>query len=309
MDKKRTFLQILLIFALFLALSQRYGLAQSEKKTEKSHLLCTTYPIYLLALNILNGCDEDIELSLLVPPSSGCPHDYFITPGDIKRMAKAKFLLANGMDLDEPIIKMAQKTNPNLKIYIGAGYLKGHISDEEKDPHIFTNPRYMALMGQGLAQDLILLDKKNKEKYLENAIVFREKMDDLLTRFKALTEKMPTKLIITEHHAFGHLAREIGLEIMMVIQDIPGQNPSASDIFSKVNAIKKQRPLGIFTEPQYSGSTARILADETGIFLGNLDPCATGPDKPNPNYFVEVMNKNILVLEESTRHYVKNDGK
>ena len=41
----------------------------------------TTYPIWVLTREVLDG--TGIEAELLTPPDAGCPHDYVLTPNDL----------------------------------------------------------------------------------------------------------------------------------------------------------------------------------------------------------------------------------
>ena len=71
----------------------------------EKNILCTTFPIYLFTKNITKGV-KDVKVSLLIPPGTGCPHDYTITPGDMRKLAvKNLILVMNGASLDDFFLK------------------------------------------------------------------------------------------------------------------------------------------------------------------------------------------------------------
>ena len=82
--------------------------AAPEGKT----VLCTTFPIYLFTKNVTQGA-KNVTVSLLVPAGTGCPHDYAVTPGDMRKLsAKNLILVMNGASLDDFFLKSVKKVNP-----------------------------------------------------------------------------------------------------------------------------------------------------------------------------------------------------
>jgi ABC-type Zn uptake system ZnuABC Zn-binding protein ZnuA len=80
------------------------------------------------------------------------------------------------------------------------------------------------------------------------------------------------------HPVFDYLARDMGLENAAVVEETPGQEPSAAETLALVAAIRKKKVGAIFSGPQFSADAAETLAPETGIPLRFLDPVASGPD-------------------------------
>ena len=57
------------------------------------------YPIYLFALNLLDGVDG-VEVTNLTEPTTGCLHDYQLQTGDMKTLARADAFLINGAGME-----------------------------------------------------------------------------------------------------------------------------------------------------------------------------------------------------------------
>ena len=78
-------------------------------------VLATTYPIYLLARNVAQA-QPHIQVDLLIPAQTGCPHDYALSPGDMKKLAAADVLLLNGLGLDDFLQKALPVAKPGLVV-------------------------------------------------------------------------------------------------------------------------------------------------------------------------------------------------
>ncbi|HMP97728.1 MAG TPA: metal ABC transporter substrate-binding protein [Kiritimatiellia bacterium] len=81
----------------------------------ETRVLCTTFPIYQIARNVVAG-HEDIAVDLMLPASLGCPHDYALTPRDMMKLARADVLIVNGHGMEEFLGAPVTKANPDLHI-------------------------------------------------------------------------------------------------------------------------------------------------------------------------------------------------
>jgi len=70
---------------------------------------------------------------------------------------------------------------------------------------------------------------------------------------------------VTFHDAFPYFAEHYGFEVVGVILQNPGQEPSAADLAALVARIKSAGVPAVFSESQFSPKLAQTLADEAGI--------------------------------------------
>ncbi|GAB1254000.1 metal ABC transporter substrate-binding protein [Desulfovibrio falkowii] len=78
-------------------------------------VLATTYPVYLLARNVAQA-QPHVQVDLLIPAQTGCPHDYALSPGDMKKLAEADVLLLNGLGMDDFLQKALSAGKPGLVV-------------------------------------------------------------------------------------------------------------------------------------------------------------------------------------------------
>jgi zinc transport system substrate-binding protein len=64
--------------------------------------------------------------------------------------------------------------------------------------------------------------------------------------------------------------------------------------------IKNTKVKALFAEPQYSGSAAQTIANETGVKVYTLDPGVTG-DAEEKDYdsYIRIMENNLEVLTQA----------
>lgn len=285
-------------------------------------VLCSFLPIWAFTRNVV-GERPGIEVDVLIPGSQG-PHDYQLTPADMRKINDADLFIVNGFRLEEFLSDAAKKARPGLKIVeaaekvepiIVAGKFapypqvgptpdptasaeKPHAPEYEGlNPHPFASPRDAAVMVRRIAEALAELDPPGAPTYRQNAEAYAAKLEKLADDFKAVVAAAPNKKIVTFHNAFDYLARDCGLEIVGVVETTPGQEPSAGELNDLVKTIKSSGAAAVFFEPQFSPRLAQVLAEETGAPLFELDPTHTGEMKPD--YYEQAMRKNLETLKKA----------
>lgn len=297
------------------------------------NVLCTTFPIYQIACNVAQG-REGADLQLLLPAGMGCPHGYALTPQDMRKLAGADVLVVNGLGLEEFLGAPVRTANPDIETVdssVGiqdlleyahehheaeegpdheaepghdpeaeadhdhAGHDHAHHHHEGVNPHLFASPRLTARIALNIAGGLSKSDPEGAGVYFRNAQAYAARMNALADEMAALGRTLKNNRIVEPHGVFDYLARDMGLEIVAVLQP-HGQEPSAAEMLELVRDIREKQAGAIFTEPQYSAKVGETLARETGLPLATLDPVATGPDEASLDYFETAMRKNLEVL-------------
>jgi ABC-type Zn uptake system ZnuABC Zn-binding protein ZnuA len=313
----RWVLMLLVCFCLVMA-----GLNMTGSASDKNlYVLCTTFPIYQITQNITQGRNT-VNVALMVPSQLGCPHDYALTPQDMQKLSMADVLIVNGLGMEEFLGAPVEKANPKLKVADSSSGIKEilqfteekyeygrHDADEHDhdqnnhhagaNPHLFASPRMAAKLAMNIAEALSRLDPAGTDTYLKNARLYADKLNKLADDFAALGKRLRNNRIVTQHGVFDYLARDMGLEVVAVVQAHAGQEPSASEMLEIVRTIKEKQAGAIFTEPQYPEKIGKTIAREAGIPWANLDPAATGPENAPLDYYETVMRKNLKTLGQT----------
>ena len=278
----------------------------------------TVFPIWILLHEIAHDV-PGVNVNLLLPAGSGCPHDYAMTPNDRRRLAKADILVMNGLGL-EGFLGYASKRNsllkPGASVVIAARDLSGILPAEgscshshsghgkdarSANPHIFAAPSMMAQMARSIVSQLARFDSANADRYRANGADIVSRLEALAAECRRSGEKLKARAVIAQHNIFDYLARDMGLNVEAHIQPHDGQEPSARAMLDLVRLIRAKKVAAVITEPQYPARAGRTLAAETGIPCISLDPAANGPEHlDHPlDWYEKTMRANLRTLEQA----------
>lgn len=288
-----------------------------EKTTDIKRIVVSTFPVYQLTRNIVRDY-EGASVELMLPAQLGCPHDYALTPQDMRKLAKADVLVINGLGLEGFLAPQLQNAEHSFVLIDSSQGIDDllmfkneeacracdHHADHSAhpmgdcNPHLFSSPKMAAQLTINIATQLSEIDPEGAPFYTTNAMVYAETLNRLAEEMANRGAKLKNKRMITTHGIFDYLARDLNLEIVIQMQP-HGQEPSASEMITLAKMIKEQQVGGIFTEPQYSQKIGMTLARETGIAVGMLDPMATGPKDASLDYYENIMRQNMRTLEQT----------
>lgn len=252
----------------------------------------------------------------MLPAQLGCPHDYALTPQDIKKITNADILIINGLGMEEFIENQIKKTNSKIILIDSSAGIKETIQYSENNccnhntankqcnhhhgvnPHLFASPRMTAKLTINISAALSKANPKEAELYTKNATAYAKKMNHLANEMLNLGKRLKNNKIVEPHGVFDYLARDMNLEIVATML-AHGQQPSAAGLRYLAKIIKENKAGAIFTEPQYSPQIGITLAKETGLPVAVLDPVATGPENAPLDYYETVMHRNMKTLEQT----------
>ena len=264
---------------------------------EGLRVVTSFYPVYVTALNVTAGV-PGVEVSNLTSPHIGCLHDYQLTAGDVRKLADADLLLANGAGM-EPFLDKVARQSPGLRV----------VEVSEGIPLMDGNSHvWVSFDGARRQTDNIVAALS--ESAPEHADAFRANGEAYQAQLAALEERMRAALapfagtpIVTFHEAFPYFARDFQLEIAGVIEREPGTEPSARELADTVKLVRERGVKALFAEPQFSDQSAQVIAKETGTKVYELDPVVTGPSEPEAarGAWLAAMERNLAVLQDALR--------
>jgi ABC-type Zn uptake system ZnuABC Zn-binding protein ZnuA len=89
---------------------------------------------------------------------------------------------------------------------------------------------------------------------------------------------------------------QIARNVVAGSEDVTGEL-SAAGLIKLIEIIRREKPVALFTEPQYQGKAAQTLRRETGIPLFIIDHAANGPSDAPLDYYETVMRKKLAIME------------
>jgi ABC-type Zn uptake system ZnuABC Zn-binding protein ZnuA len=247
------------------------------------------------------GDTPGVTVASMLPASLGCPHDYALTPGDMKKIASADLFVANGLGMEEFLGKPVRRANPKILIVETAHGVRpireGHDDPGEINPHTWVSPRNAILQVREIEKALSAARPVSAHDFRRNADAYVSRLSALAAEFETAAKTFRRRNIVTFHNVFDYLARDLGLTVVGEIETAPGQEPSAGEIRNLSRTIRERKVPAVFSEPQYSPKLAEALAREAGVPVRVLDPVATGSRALTA--YEDAMRRNLSTLKEA----------
>jgi zinc transport system substrate-binding protein len=264
---------------------------------QERRVVASFYPVYIMAKNVAKDV-PGVSVTMLAPPAAGCLHDYSVTAGDMKKLSGAQVFVANGAGAESFLDKVISRY-PRLKIIElddGVALIKGS-ADEGDNPHVWVSIANAILQVKNLGRAMGEFDPAHAALYEKNTAAYVARLEELRRKMHDQLAPYKGKSIITFHEAFAYFAREFEFTIAAVIEREPGCAPSAQELAQTIDSIKTNAISAVFSEPQYSSSSAQAIERETGVTVYVLDPAVTGPD--DYDAYIHIMENNARVLRKA----------
>ena len=280
---------------------------------EKLKIGITLLPYYSFVANIVK---DKAEVIPIVKAEGFDSHTYQPKVEDIERAGEVDAVVVNGIGHDEFIYKILdavdKKDRPvviNANKDVSLMPVAGTLNDEKiMDSHTFISITASIQQVHNITKELVKLDPKNKDFYMNNSREYVKKLRKLKT--DALKEVQNVKgedvRVATFLGGYNYLLAEFGIDIKAVLEPAHGSQISMSSLQKMIEAIKKDRIDIIFGEKNYSDEYVKIIHNETGIEVRKLEHLTTGA------YTADSFEKFIKIdLDEVVNaiKYIKNKHK
>lgn len=296
-----------LLAALFLLTAGCGGTASPTPEDGSLHVLATTYPVYLFASAVAEGVDG-VTVDRLITEEVSCLHNYTLSVSDMKAIEKADVLILNGAGLEDfmddalsasaaPVIDCSA----DLDLLPSLGHHDHDHGEDETDtdhfdPHFWLDPDRAGQMIAAIAQGLSAADEAHKDAYAANAQSAQAELSTWKGEARELLAPYAGADLITFHDGFQYFAAAFDLNLLKAIEEEEGAEASAAEIKEIVSLIEDRRIPVIFTEQNGSDSTAKAIARETGVTVGELSMVMSGEGSELSHYYDALMKNAAAVV-------------
>ncbi len=237
-------------------------------------------------------CKDSINIEVMVAPGAS-PHTYEPKPSQMKKLAVSRAYFAIGMPFEVAWLDKFIGVNPQLKIVnTDAGIEKiamvEHHDEEEHhqpvaphaqepgrdglDPHIWLSPLLVKKQAVIMKEALAELFPDKAAFFQENLVAFTKEIDALDADLRSLLKGKEGMRFMVFHPSWGYFAKDYGLEQVAV--EIEGKEPKPNQMGKLIQQAKAQNIHVIFTQPQFSTKSAKLLAGEISGEVVLIDPLA-----------------------------------
>nr|WP_260399043.1 metal ABC transporter substrate-binding protein [Peribacillus simplex] len=288
---------------------------EASAPDEKLHIVTTFYSMYEFTKNITK---DKAQVDLLIP-SNIEPHGWEPTPKDMVAIQKADLLVYNSPFMETWISSIQESLDKDKPLFIeaseGIPLMEGseeesdhddeesdhHDEDHEQlDPHVWLSPVLAQKEVQTITDAIVKQDPENKDYYESNSKDYIQQLKELDELYRKTLQNASSKELITQHAAFGYLAKEYGLTQVPIAGLSPSEEPSPAKLAELKEFAKEHQINVIFFEETTSPKVAETLAGELGAeteVLNTLEGLSKEDQEKGLSY-IEVMENNLKSLEK-----------
>lgn len=270
---------------------------------EKLNIKVSFYPMYEFTKNVA-GDLADVEAMI---PAGIEPHDWEPTAQDMAKITDADILVYNGTGMEGWVGQVLDSASDSKLVAVeaskGLQIIDGFEADEHEhsglDPHVWLDPALAIQEVRSIETALSAAAPENASAFKVNADAYVAKLEQLNQEFKDSLKDTKRKDFITQHAAFGYLAREYGLTQVPIAGLSPEQEPSAAKMAGIVDFAKAHDVKTIFFETLVSSNVADTIAKEIGAKSAVLNPIEglTDEDRRNNLDYLGIMRQNLEALK------------
>jgi zinc transport system substrate-binding protein len=233
---------------------------------------------------------DKVNVSLMVQPGNS-PHTYEPKPSQMIDIAKAQLYFAIDVEFEDVWLPKFKDLNPHIKVINLDHNIEkiqmqrsheeedhaGHHHDthmhQGEDPHIWTAPTNVKIIAQNIYHALIHEDPENGAYYKRNLDIFLASIDETHRQIMhILTSLKDGEAFMVFHPSWGYFAKAYNLKQIAV--EIEGKEPKPKELIHLLKEAKQEKVKAIFTQPEFSDTTAKIIAKELQIPVVKVSPLA-----------------------------------
>jgi zinc/manganese transport system substrate-binding protein len=246
-----------------------------------------------------------------IVPSGTDSHTFEPTPAIAKLLGTADIIIVNGLDLELPTVRLAEKVKKTSTPILQLGNHTLHKKDWRYDfsfprklghpnPHLWPNIALAMRYAEIIRDSLIALDPTHKAGYSANAEVYLAKLHDLDTAIFDCVKSIPEKnrKLVTYHDSFAYFAPRYGMRVIAAIQPSNFSEPRPREVIRIIKQIKREGVTAIFGSEVFPSKVMKQIARETAVnFIDQL----SDDELPAPprNSFIGMMANNMIVMTEA----------
>ena len=300
-----------LFFSLFLSVFSAVSLLAEV------NVLCTTVPVTLLAKAVIDGVGG-YKVTTMLPAAVGCPHDYALTPQDMRKLAKADVIIVNGLGMEDFLDGAIPRVNRKALVVDSSKGVKGllpfrdseeecsehghehrheHKHEHAWNEHLFAAPGTAAELVRRIAEELSVKFPEDSVKFSENAKKYQDALLNLDKEYRAFGKSIPAEKrnIAVQHGIFDYLASALGLHVTEYLQPHTGSEPSAAQIREMTAHLKRHGASAILAEKNYPSKVTDLVSRETKIPVLTL---SVQPESgATPEAFLKLHRDNLEAMK------------
>jgi ABC-type Zn uptake system ZnuABC Zn-binding protein ZnuA len=275
----------------------------------RARVAASIFPLYDITRRVAG---PHLPVQLVLPPGQ-TEHSFDPKPRDVEGLADAQLIFAVGLGLDEwlqtlvksagtgtaKVFELAPLLDPIL-IPPGIPKEEGEPKPEAEsvDAHFWMDPVRMQQAVDLIVGALQRMDPEEGPRFREHGNEVKHSLALLHDEISRRVQGWRRRRIVTFHGSLFYFADRYHLQVVAVVEPLPGREPSAGYLAEVLKTIRKGEAAALFSEPQLDRRPAQLMASEADLPLYELDPLGGGPGADS---YEKLLLRNVDVLERALK--------
>lgn len=232
-------------------------------------------------------------------PANADAHVYEPTPADVRRLAQADVILANGLRFEGWIDRLVKTSGHRGAIVVATRGVTPRLLNGSPDPHAWQSLANASVYVDNIRTAFVDARPQRKAEIEARAVDYRRRIDALDRTLRQRFAAIPSaqRRVVTSHDAFGYFGAAYGVEFLAAQGWTTGNEASAADIARLVRQIREQRVRALFLENVSDSRLIENIAREAGAKIGGtLYSDALSSSGGSADSYLKLMEHNATML-------------
>lgn len=227
-----------------------------------------------------------VKVNVMIPP--GASHSgYEPTARQMNQLVNSGAYFQIGhLDFELAWLPRFKGINPGMKVFDlseGIDLISGncrhpeeanspdlHVAETGIDPHTWMSPVNAGIIASNTLKSLIAVFPSDSSFFLSNYLSFLKELEETDSLYRVNEEKLKGLSFIIYHPALAYLARDYGME--QVVLEFDGKEPPPAHIRAIIDLAREKNIHTVFVQKQFSTDNSRSLAKEIDAEIIRIDP-------------------------------------
>lgn len=279
-------------------------------------VLATIKPVHALVAGVMSG----IGSPELLTSSSASPHDYSLSPSQMRSIVNADVVFWVGPTLEsfiaKPLVNAREVRSEELLKAPGVRLLPvrvkgidgergasvspqesptvalddadGHGHDGPADPHIWLDPWNAVAMVRRISEVLGELEPARRLVFQRNASALIARLEVLDARTRVELDPIKSMPYLVFHDAYQYYEKRYDLNVVGAIVPSAEKRPGARRLREIRDLVRTAGVRCVFAEPQFQSALVETVIEGTGARVAVLDPLGAELEPGPESYFTLV---------------------